>query len=78
MPQVAPGVLRQRSFRLAIDLAVARVTTQLPGQLTDLSHAGCTHRVATTLKALAIRYKVPVPSELAHLDETKSKASLYE
>lgn len=34
--------------------------------------------VATTLKALAKRYNVTVPRELENLDETKSKASLYE
>jgi len=34
--------------------------------------------VATTLKALAKRYNVTVPPELECLDESKSKASLYE
>ena len=34
--------------------------------------------VATTLKALAVRFKVEVPAELSKLDESKSKASLYE
>lgn len=34
--------------------------------------------VATTLKALAVRYNVGVPAELERLDEKKSKASLYE
>lgn len=37
------------------------------------------HRaVATTLKALAKTYGIEVPQELESLDETKSKASLYE
>lgn len=34
--------------------------------------------VATTLKALAIRYQIEVPPELQRLDESLSKASLYE
>lgn len=34
--------------------------------------------VATTLKALASKHGVAVPQELKSLDETKSKASLYE
>ena len=34
--------------------------------------------VATTLKALAKKYNVAVPAELEGLDESKSKASLYE
>mmetsp|Transcript_18955 Transcript_18955/g.42117 ORF Transcript_18955/g.42117 Transcript_18955/m.42117 type:complete len:427 (-) Transcript_18955:71-1351(-) len=34
--------------------------------------------VATTLKALASKYDVQVPSELEELDETKSKKSLYD
>lgn len=34
--------------------------------------------VATTLKALAKRFGIEVPRELENLDESKSKASLYE
>lgn len=33
--------------------------------------------VATTIKALAKKFDVTIPPELAGLDETKSKASMY-